>query len=38
MGEFAIGLPLRAGGWIAAALMAASVLAMAATAVLGGGS
>ena len=36
MGEFAISLPLRVGGWIAAALMAASVLAMAATAVTSG--
>ena len=37
MGQFAIGRPLQAGGWIAAAVMAASVLAMVATAVMGTG-
>jgi hypothetical protein len=34
MGEFAIGLPLKIGGWIAAAIMLASVVAMAVTAAL----
>jgi hypothetical protein len=33
MGDFTIGLPLRIGGWIAAAVVAASVVAIAATAV-----
>jgi Mn2+/Fe2+ NRAMP family transporter len=37
MGELAIGTGLRVGGWIAAAVMAASVLAMAATAAMGTG-
>ena len=37
MGQFAIGRPLQAGGWIAAAVMAASVLAMVATAAMGTG-
>jgi hypothetical protein len=32
--EFAIGLPLKIGGWIAAVIMLASVVAMAVTAAL----
>jgi Mn2+/Fe2+ NRAMP family transporter len=34
MGEFTIGLPLKIGGWIAAALMSASVTVMGVTTAL----
>ena len=35
MGEFAIGTPLKVGGWIATAAVGAAVILMAVTAVTG---